>query len=255
MDSGKKIMIVMLCIIFSCSSAFLLYIIIDSHKTDKLYENAALEFTTVWEPGVVSETEVKEEKAVAPLSVDFAALRSVNEDVAGWIYCEGTDINYPVLQGTDNNFYLSHTYDKTTDRAGSVFVEAFNAPGFADSNTIIYGHHMKSGSMFAALRNWADQEYYEEHPVWWLLTPDQDYQIKLFSGYVTEASSDTYTIFQSSCRAFDEYLRAAQADSDFCADVEIDPSSRFVVLSTCEYDFEGARYVLHGILVPYEKNH
>ena len=113
---------------------------------------------------------------------------------------------------------------------------------------------MKNGSMFATLRNWADQEYYEEHPVFWLLTPEQNYQIKLFSGYTTPATSDTYTIFQGPCQELSDYLQTAHANSDFRADIETDPNGKYVLLSTCEYVYEDARYVLHGMLVPFNED-
>ncbi len=243
----RRILMAVFGITFVISSVAALRIVYEYHSADALYEESAAVYTREENkdggPG--------EEDAI-PISVDFAALQSVNEDIAAWIFCEGTDINYPVVQGEDNDFYLGHTYDKAVSRSGSIFVEALNAPGFADSNTLIYGHHMKNGSMFATLRNWSDQAYYEEHPMFWLLTPGQDYQVLLFSGYTTAATSDAYTVFRGPCREFDDYLQAALAESDFSADVEIDPAGRFVMLSTCEYSFQDARYVLHGMLVPYE---
>lgn len=247
------IFIVVLCVIFFFSVAALLRILLAYRGMDALYEKAALQFTTMAESENISE-KTEESGAnpadAAPIIVDFAALQSVNEDVAGWIYCEGTTINYPVLQGENNEFYLNHTYDKKVNRAGSIFIEASNRQNFADSNTIIYGHHMKNGAMFATLNKWAEQEYYEKHPVFWLLTPKQNYRIVLFSGYMTDAASDTYTIYQGSSREFDDYVQAVYANSDFSADVELDSNEKFVVLSTCEYAFENARYVLHGMLVP-----
>ena len=85
-------------------------------------------------------------------------------------------------------------------------MEAANRPGFADANTILYGHHMKDGAMFASLEKWADQEFYEEHPVMWLFTPKQDYKVILFSGYTTSANSEAYTIFSDSGKELEEYL-------------------------------------------------
>ena len=250
---NKKIrgfLIVVLCIIFFCSTVLVLKIIMGYRITNKLYKDLAARFTiTVEKDEEVPEEMEQRKEGVAPIIVDFDALQIVNEDIVGWIYCEDTDINYPVLQGRDNDFYLYHTYDGASNRAGSIFVEAHNTPNFVDSNTIIYGHHMKDGSMFATLRNWADQEYYEKHPIFWLLTPEQNYQLLLFSGYTTTGTSDTYTIYQGSCQEFDEYLKAVYVNSDFSSDVKIDSGERFVVLSTCEYDFEDARYVLHGMLV------
>lgn len=248
----RIILIIILCIVFFSSITFLLQIMTEYRMSDKLYEESALKFTMETEKEESAE-DMQEDTEKVPIKVDFAALKSINSDVVGWIYCEGTDINYPVLQGKDNDFYLHHTYDGTENRAGSIFVEALNARGFGDSNTIIYGHHMKNGSMFATLRNWADQEYYEEHPVFWLLTPEQNYQIKLFSGYITAATSDTYTIFQGPSQELDDYLQMVCANSDFSADVETDPNGKYVILSTCEYVFEDARYVLHGMLVPLDE--
>lgn len=187
---------------------------------------------------------------LAPIVVDFEGLLGVNEDVVGWIYGEDTLINYPVLQGEDDDYYLHHSYDREESKSGSIFVEAKNRPQFADANTIIYGHHMKDKSMFASLSYWGAQEYYEEHPVLWLLTPVQDYKIVLFSGYTTSATSETYTIFPEKGEELNEYLAASKAQSDFQCELMPDGSERYVVLSTCAYNFNNARYVLHGILVP-----
>lgn len=188
----------------------------------------------------------------APISVDFQALSEDCPDIQGWIYCEGTNINYPVVQGLDNDQYLRHTYLGEYAVSGSIFLEAANSPGFLDSNNIIYGHHMKDKSMFACLSSWADQDFYEEHPVMWLLTPEQDYRIELFSGYVTPAGSDVYAVFQGPSEWLDGYLEKALADSDFeCGPgFELDGGARYVLLSTCDYTYQNARYVLHGKLVP-----
>lgn len=187
-----------------------------------------------------------------PITVDFEALQAVAPDVQGWLYCEGTAINYPVVQGGDNDQYLRHDYIGNYAMAGSIFVEAANSPGFVDSNTVIYGHHMKDGSMFAGLQDWAEQAYYDSHKNMWLLTPDGDYRVELFAGYITPAGSDTYAVFQGPSEYFDEYLAGIPEKSDFEADPDItlDRDARYVVLSTCDYTYADARYVLHGKLVP-----
>lgn len=187
----------------------------------------------------------------APIEVDFDSIRSVNWDVIGWIYCEGTVINYPVAHGSDNEYYLHHTYEGTYSNSGTIMLETTNRSDFSDGNSIIYGHHMQSGRMFATLENWGDQSYYEEHPVMWLLTPEQDYKVVLFSGYYTSAySADVYSVIRSPGEALTQYIYKAAYQSDFRADVTLDPNGRYVVLSTCAYVFDYARYVLHGMLVP-----
>lgn len=187
-----------------------------------------------------------------PIAVDFDALLAQNGDIVGWLYCAGTNINYPLVQGEDNDYYLHHAYDGTKSRAGAIFVDAENRPDFADSNTILYGHHMKNGSMFAHLADFADQEFFDAHSVMWLLTPEQIYKVELLGGYLTNADSDSYMIFSGACAEFDGYLAGVRAASDVQAKVQAPRDGRCIMLSTCEYDFEDARYVLHGLLVPVE---
>lgn len=183
-----------------------------------------------------------------PITVDFARLREDNPQVVGWLYCEGTVIDYPVTQGSDNDFYLHHSYTGAEDQSGAIFVDAQCSPGFADYNSIVYGHSMNDGSMFGGLEAWEDQAYYEAHPVMWLLTPEADYKVTLFSGYTTSAYSDTYTIFRGPGSDLSAYIESCAAQSDFSASSEPSGDGRYLVLSTCAYDFDEARYVLHGRL-------
>lgn len=230
--------------------------------SDQRYEDAAEKFVAVSgdrsyiEPKIgdgqepAAEGAPEEDWELPPITVDFEGLSEVNSDIVGWIYGEDTLIDYPVVQGEDDDFYLHHSYDKTSSSSGAIFVEAANRPGFADANTIIYGHHMKNKSMFASLSYWGAQEYYEAHPVLWLLTPQQDYKIVLFAGYTTSATAETYTIFPEVGPQLEEYIMASAAQSDFVTTVEPGGKEHYVLLSTCAYNFDNARYVLHGILEP-----
>lgn len=193
---------------------------------------------------------LRDQRLLAPIRIDFDSLLEANEDVKGWIYCDDTNINYPVLHGETNDTYLRHTYDGNYNIAGSIFIETDNDPDFKDYNTIVYGHHMNDGSMFAGLDQWADQEYYEKHPVMWILTPEQDYMLVLVAGQHTSAYSDMYTIYHESDEEFREYIKEAIENSDFKTEVDAPLDKRYVMLSTCAYIFDNARYVIHGLLVP-----
>ena len=226
----------------------------------RLYREAASSFTTRTaaeqsgssllkkaDPGEIEpESEPGE---MAPIEVDFDALQEVNPDVSAWIYCPDTVINYPVVYG-DGNFYLHHSYDGTYNASGSIFVDPLNSPGFVDPLTILYGHHMASGAMFASLDCWQAVDYFYEHPVMWLLTPTRDYKVELCSAYNTSAYSDTYSYFTAHDSAFAEYLRMVFSSSDVRTGAEADPDSCYILLSTCAYVFENARSVLCGKLVP-----
>ncbi len=135
------------------------------------------------------------EKESLPISVDFKELTNNSKDAIGWIYSEGTNINYPIVQGKDNEHYLSHLPSGAWDICENIFVDFKNSSDFSDMNTIIYGHNMKNGSMLSTLEEYKNQEYYDEHPIIYLLTPEKNYKILLISGYTALPNDeDTYTI-------------------------------------------------------------
>lgn len=198
--------------------------------------------------GVSNSTAVTIPKA--PISVDFASLKKTNPDIVGWMYCEGTVINYPVVQGKDNVFYLSHMADKKSNGAGALFVDYRNAAGFMNQNTLIYGHHMKNGSMFASLVQYKTQAYYDAHPVMYLLTPERDYKVALFSGFICDTSSNVYDRQFSPETEYMELLADAVAKSNFKSTVQVLPADKIITMSTCTYEFADARYVVLGKLIP-----
>ena len=189
------------------------------------------------------------ENAINLPEINFKALQEVNPDVIGWIYSPDTTINYPVVQGDDNAFYLKHLADGTENRNGCPFLDVQNRSDFSDDNSIIYGHHMQNGTMFAGISWYEDQSYYDEHPVMYLMTPTATYRIELFSGYTTEMDSSAYMQIFGSIPEHTDWLKEVSGRSDFRANLEISAYDRVITLSTCAYRFENARYVLHGKLV------
>ena len=101
-----------------------------------------------WVPAPITEEDPNLETMAA---INLEALRQVNPDVIGWVMIPDTKINYPILQGTDNDYYLGHTWQGVKNSVGSIFMEYRNTPDFTDYNTILYGHNMNDGSMFANL--------------------------------------------------------------------------------------------------------
>ena len=188
-----------------------------------------------------------EETSETPLSVDFDALLSFNPDVIGWIYCENTPINYPVLQSTDNDYYLRRMLNGKYNIAGSVFMDYRFKSDFSDVCSIIYGHNMNDDSMFGTFTNYKEQEYFDEHPTVWFFTPEKSYVIELMAGYVTDSSSEAYTAFSSDAELY-EYVQRAVAKSTFTSPVTFAEGEKIVTLSTCSYEFSTARYVLIGKL-------
>ena len=248
--------------VFLYSAFSLLLIRFRYAEAETLYKDAAASFTRSAASAPAPEADLpsvtdapaegEREAAYAPITVDFAALREVNPDVWGWLCCEGTVINYPVAHCGDNDFYLSHGYDRRPLGAGTIFSDAGNRGGTEDANIILYGHYMQDMSMFATLKYWFGQNYFDAHPVMWLLTPRRDYRLELYSVRSTSATSSAYTIFSEPCAAFDEYLRRAKEASSVFSAVEPDGQLHHVLLSTCAYSYYDERTVLHGQLVPVE---
>jgi sortase B len=186
----------------------------------------------------------------ALIRIDFDYLQGVNTDIVGWIFMERENINYPIVKGQNNYFYLTHLPDKTPNRLGSIFMDFRNEPDFSDDTTVLFGHNMLDDSMFAPLENYREQWYYDEHPYLYIFTPDATYRVEVFAGYLVEAN-DIGSLHQSfeSIEEKRDFVAKSILRSTFESNVHIDDDDRIVSLFTCAYDFSNARYVVHGKLV------
>ena len=180
--------------------------------------------------------------------IDFAALEKINPSIVAWIYIEGTEINYPVVQGKDNQYYLKHLFNGEWNSSGCIFLDSRNTPDFSDRHSIIYGHHMKDGSMFSRLTEYKKPEFYHEHPVILLVTPDRNLKIEIFAGYVANVKENAWEIAFGSDADFEEWLEEAKERSYFESEVTPAVTDRIVTLSTCSYEFNNARFVVAGVI-------
>ena len=181
------------------------------------------------------------------MPVDFAALREVNPDTAAWLHCPDTVIDYPVMRAKDYDYYLRRLPDGTYNANGSLFIDYHCAPGFTDRLTVIYGHHMKSGRMFGSLKGYKQQAYYEKHPVMYLYTESANYRIDLLYGCVIGAGQWRERGFMYEAN-LEGLLTYAAKNTTFTGAAQYRPGDSVVALSTCSYEFDGARYVVLGVL-------
>lgn len=184
-----------------------------------------------------------------PLSVDFDILQSENPDIVAWIYCADTPINYPVVQGEDNQYYLRRLSDGSYNASGSIFMDFRNAADLSDLNSLIYGHNMTNDTMFGSLVEYKDQDYYDEHPELWILTKECAYRIDAIAGVVTRSDSDIYRIFETP-EELNEHLQSVVKNSTFVSNYDLESVERIVTLSTCSYEYNTARYVVIGNMIP-----
>lgn len=189
--------------------------------------------------------------------VDWKALKKVNPDVQGWLYQKGTVINYPVVQGTDNDTYLHTRFDKQWSGGGTLFVDYRMEKDFKGFNSIIYGHHMKDGSMFRSIRGYTKEEgYYDKHKTLELATPHGNYHLVVFSVFITKATDEnTYKMTYDEAEK-QAYIDRAWEQSELSVtkdSVDVTKDDRLVTLSTCAYDYEEARYIVMCKMVPWTK--
>lgn len=186
--------------------------------------------------------------------VDFTALREINPDLCGWLVLEGTSVNYPIAQGSNNSQYLNRLYDGSRGKAGTPFLDYENSPNFTDKNSIVYGHNLLDGSMFSCLTEYAQQPYYDAHPSLLLLTPDRNYRVEVFTAFSSspsEAGLDGSPWRQSWEKdgSFDEWSKQMAARSVIDTGVSPDVSDKVLTLSTCTRGGRD-RFVVMGRLVP-----
>lgn len=182
-----------------------------------------------------------------PITVDFTQLQALNPDVAGWLYIEGIDASYPIVQGSDNDWYLHHTYEGNDNSSGSIFLDYANDRDFNDCNSIIYGHNMKNGTMFGTLKSFTEGDAYKKSPYFWILTPEEDYRYEIFAAYVALVDSDTYTLFRGPGQEFLSYLHEMKANTELeTREMEMGVKDKVVTLSTCTGN-NSTRYVVQGL--------
>ena len=194
-----------------------------------------------------TQTEAPAEDELLWPTVDFTALREINPDIVAWIYIEGTNISYPIVQGEDNSYYLKHLFSGEWNASGCIFLDTRNDAGFTDQNSVLYGHNMRNGAMFSALESYKQQAFFDEHPAGLLVTPDRNYKIAFFSGYVASSQDDAWkTNFTDA--EFETWIERTVSRSCFSSETTPDAADHILTLSTCTYEFEGARFVLVGVL-------
>jgi sortase B len=179
--------------------------------------------------------------------IDFDALAMSNSDAVAWLHCPGTAIDYPVMQAEDYDYYLHHLPDGTQNANGSLFIDFNNASDFSERLTVIYGHNMKSKKMFGSLGEYKNQKHYDAHPSMYLLTPRGNYRADLLYGCVIGAGQwrERAFMYKENVNAL---LAYAAYNTTFESGAAYADGDRLVVMSTCSYEFDDARYLVIGVL-------
>ena len=210
----------------------------------------------VLEDGTLDEETVKKKDMYwqylnTPLSsVDFTELKKQNKDTVGWLIVNNTNINYPVVQTTNNDYYLKHAFDRSKNYAGWVYADFRNDFEELSKNTVIYAHGRKDGVMFGSLINTLKKNWYTnvENQIIQLSTLNYNTMWQVFSVYKIEAESYYITTDFSTDRAFEDFILTMEERSIYDFGVDVSADDRVLTLSTC-YNDKGVRLVVQAKLV------
>lgn len=199
-----------------------------------------------FDPDTAEEGEEAPAQPLVPMTrIDLDALRKINSEAVGWIEIPDTVISYPLLHTGDNSYYLSHTFEKEKNRNGSIFIESSNKDDLSDLHTIIYGHNMKSGSMFADLKNYLKKDYWKEHPYVYIDLADGAHCYEIFSFHEADVSDISYTIGYRADDIYADFLSQLSSSSLYDTGISVGTEDAVVTLSTCTNDGK-KRIVVHA---------
>lgn len=184
------------------------------------------------------------ERSDVSASKDFNKLLRINPDTVGWISDDAGSLDYPIVQGSDNSFYLKHLFSKQIGSSGCIFLDSRNSPDFSDANSIVYGHNMRIGTMFGSLDKYRSRQYFEQHPTLMLYTPKKAIALQVFAGVTTSSKNVVYRMPLNSKTEMLSYAEWAQKHSHFASNMNISSQDHLVTFVTCAYDFTDARFIL-----------
>lgn len=245
-SSVKKLVIILLIIIAICS----IILIIKTKTTEQIDNAKQEEISNVLDTIVVVLDKDKPEKTERMLQV--AELQKENSDIVGWLEIEGTNINYPVLQGEDNDYYLNHTYKKENNVNGSVFLDKDYNFSIPSSNLLIYGHRNKKGLMFEDLIKYKEEAFYKEHQTIKFTTEAEDSKYEIISAfnsrvyYQDEENVFRYYYFVNAKdrMEYSEFIRNCKEASLYDTEKTAVYGEQLLTLSTCDYSQENGRFAV-----------
>ncbi|MBQ3969191.1 MAG: class B sortase [Clostridia bacterium] len=196
----------------------------------------------------------KKDEDVINGNVNFSELWKINTDVYAWIKVPNTNIDYPILQTSgDDAFYLEHNMYKQYAFAGSVYTEKINKKDFSDPNTLIYGHNLLNGTMFASLHNFRDPNFFANNEYFYIYLPDRTLTYQIFSAYEYDDRHIMYSFDFNDKDEFAEYLEYATNPTNSMTyntrDISVTTDDKIVTLSTCMDAIATSRYLVQGVLV------
>lgn len=245
--------IVIFALIFVGACGYLVVKWLDYGKINNDYKNIASSYASgisetqaITAPGDIN-------TQLAENPIDFKSLKEQNDDIYSWIYIPDTNVNYPVCRhSSDDNFYLDHDIYGNYSYAGTIYSQFCNGKDYLDRVTVLYGHNMADGSMFADLHKYRNKEYFDENKYIYIYTETSKLTYEIVSAFVYDDRHIINSFDFSDDKVYQDYLDSIlnphSIDSNVREGMKLDVNDRILVLSTCLNSGEG-RYLVQGVLI------
>lgn len=193
-------------------------------------------------------------------TIDFESLKEQNEDIYSWITIPGTVIDYPIVQRADElDYYLNHNLDHSTGYPGCIYTQNMNSKDWMDNNTVIYGHNMKNGTMFAGLHNYRDPEFFKQYPYVYIYTETETRVYQIFAAYEVSDAHLLLTYNTEDADSFGWYLDGIMDNEETLSDhynktLDLNSEDKIISLETCISSKPTMRYLIQAVLVARAEN-
>ncbi len=249
-DKNKKsnkilriVVLIVLILLVIAGTTYIIYNFINNKKDTGTEMQKVLENIKITEPITPEKTE---------MMLKVIELQKQNSDIVGWLQIEGTNINYPVLQGEDNSYYMTHTYNKEYSRNGSIFLDKDYNWELPSANLLMYGHNNKNGTMFEELMNYKEESYYKEHTKIKFITNNEEAEYEIIAAFLSRVyyknEKDVfryyYFINAENEQQFNEYVQNSKKDSLYDTGITAQYGDQLLTLSTCSYHTEDGRFAV-----------
>ena len=265
MSKKAKILFVVLLLIVALALGYAVYYFTTKSMAGKIYDDLAQQVVLNTPKPVVESNDPQSQPSPEPerekkpyvSPIDWDALWEINEDIYAWIELPGEWLSYPIVQDPNNsNYYIYRTIERENHLPGSIFTYPGAAKDFSQFNTVIYGHNMMDGSMFGYLRRFRSRTYLEEHPEFYIYTPEAKYTYTIFAvtSYDNRVITANYDEdWEPDREAFlDSIYNSIDADRIIVEDLEVGTQDHIVTLSTCVAGQKTKRLLVLGVLTDVE---
>lgn len=248
----RNILIVILLGVFLYSSYEIFSYLYESHKDKSTYdqireqyeEQLQLEAKQTATPENFPEPENSPGKR--SIMERYLTLLEINSDLVGWISVPNTIVDYPVVQADDNDYYLRRNIHRERANAGTIYMDYRSDPQSKGQHTILYGHHMRNGSMFKDLVKYKDADFFQENDYIRFNTLFDEIEWEVFSVYITDTTFPYIQVAFDSDEEYVDFLERIKDKSMHEKDIKLSEEDQILTLSTCTYEYDDARFVVHA---------